>query len=110
MPRRPSSGERWRILGRLLPADVRERIFEPAFSDLLYDSLTATPEQAPRAPFALRAVGTYMGCMPVALPRLFVRRGRLTRLGRVALAVTGVLLLVAILLARMYGEYDPSGY
>ena len=28
--------QRWRLLGHLLPREVRERIFEPAFSDVLY--------------------------------------------------------------------------
>jgi hypothetical protein len=55
--RSPMPPERWRVLGRLLPREVRERVFEPAFSDLLYAWLTRTAAR-PRVPFALRVMGT----------------------------------------------------
>jgi hypothetical protein len=73
---------RWRALGRLLPREVRERIFEPAFSDLLYSWVTGTGTMNRRVPFAIRALGTYVGCVPVAVPRVFIRHGRLTRVGK----------------------------
>jgi hypothetical protein len=41
VPDRATGVERWRALGRLLPRDVRERIFEPAFGDLTYHWLTS---------------------------------------------------------------------
>lgn len=103
-----SSGTRtkevWRSLGRLLPTDVRERIFEPAFSDLLYAWITEV-ERERRVPFGVRAVGTYVGCFPIAVPLLFVRGGRLTRFGRITVwstAVVSISLLVLLGLVRSY--------
>ncbi len=101
--------ERWRALGRLLPQDVRERIFDPAFSDLMRAWLTAS-EGRRRLPFAVQAVGTYVGCFPIAIPRLFVHNGRLTRFGRVSLWAVGILAtgtLVVANMVRLYATYTP---
>lgn len=107
MPSPGAGHERWRSLGRLLPQDVRERVFDPAFSDLIYAWLT-TAEPGRRVPFGVQAVGTYVGCFPMAIPRLFVRGGRLTRLGRLTvwtLAVLGVLILAVSQITEAYAPY-----
>ncbi len=55
-------------------------------------------------------MGTYVGCFSIAIPRLFVRRGRLTRFGRFSLWAVGVLASVALLVANMaqsYASYSP---
>jgi len=99
-----SSTDVWRALGRLLPSDVRERIFEPAFSDLLYAWLTAADGDR-WVPFGVRAVGTYVGCFPIAVPLMFVRDGRLTRFGRVTVwstAIVSISLLVLLGVSRSY--------
>ena len=101
--------ERWRALGRLLPQNVRERIFDPAFSDLLRAWLMASKGRR-RFPFAVQAVGTYVGCFPIAIPRLFVHNGRLTRFGRVSLWAVGILATVTLVvanMARLYATYAP---
>ena len=102
--------EHWRALGRLLPRDVRERIFEPAFADLMYRWLRGAQARG-RVPFAVHAMGTYAGCLPIAIPRLFVDGGRLTRLGRYSLwavgVLTGVVLIVANLTQSYYTPYTP---
>ncbi len=93
----------------MLPQDVRERIFDPAFSDLMRAWLTAS-EGRRRLPFAVQAVGTYVGCFPIAIPRLFVHNGRLTRFGRVSLWAVGLLATVVLVLANIvqsYASYTP---
>ncbi len=108
--REPVGGpERWRSLGRLLPDDVRERIFDPAFADLMRAWLT-TSDGRRRLPFAFQAVSTYVGCFPIAIPRLFVHDRRLTRFGLVSLWAVGILASVALLIANLaqsYGPYPP---
>lgn len=108
MPDRVMRVERWRALGRLLPRDVRERIFEPAFGDLTHDWLTSDCDH--RVPFGVRALSTLLGCFPVAIPRLFVRGGRLTGFGRASVWVVAVLATVMLVLANFsetYASYAP---
>ena len=58
-----------------------------------------------RVPFAVQAVGTLVGCFPIAIPRLFVRNGRFTRFGRFSLWAVGVLATVALVVANMVRAY-----
>lgn len=102
----PGLAARWRRLGRLLPRDVRERAYEPALADLLHQWLTR-PDAAHRLPFGLYAVATALGCLPIAIPRLFVRRGTLTRLSRVLLGGLAAL-LVAVWLLQSYTRTLPG--
>lgn len=88
-----STISRWRWLGRLLPRDVRERVFEPAFADLTYGWLTAADR---RVPFGVRAVGTFMGCIRIAIPRVIVRHRRLTRVGKVVVWGGAAIVLVIL--------------
>jgi hypothetical protein len=96
------SAGRWRALGRLLPREVRERVFEPAFADLLRAWLTSSRSGVP---FPLRAVGTLLGCLPIAVPRLFVREGRLTRLGRASIVLVALLGVTVVVVSNL-GLYD----
>ena len=103
-----STVSRWRWLGRLLPRDVRERVFEPAFADLTYGWLTAADG---RVPFGVRAFGTFLGCARIAIPRVVVRDRRLTRFGKVVVwggAVIVLLMLVVANLTEGYGAYGNS--
>ena len=89
---------RWGALGRVLPKDVRERIYEPAFADLLYRRLTRGARG--RLPFAVYAIGTALRCVPIALPRLVVRDGAMTRFARVTVFVMAAVgILIAVLMA-----------
>ena len=102
--------ERWRSLGRLLPTEVRERIFEPAFADLTTAWLRSGGDHGRRLPFGVHALGTYVGCFSIAIPRLFVHDGRVTRVGRCALWVAGLLATGALVfanVARSYASYSP---
>ena len=107
MRRAQGGPQRWMALGRLLPREIRERVFEPALSDLIYRWATV-PVVERRMPFVLQALGTYFGCVPVVIPRIFVQDGRLTRFGHVVLwgstALVAFVLLVSTL-ARRYGGY-----
>lgn len=100
--------ERWRALGRLLPSDVRERVFDPAFSDLMYAWLTETDDRDRGLPFGVRVMGTYVGCIPISVPRLFYRQGKLTRFGRVTAWTVSTLVVAAAVASRMAETY--AGY
>ena len=95
-PRIRRGRARWRLLGRLLPRTVRQRVFEPAFADLLRASLES---DVPMRGFGIRALGTFVGCLPPAAVRLFVVQGRptwLTRLGAAGIAVVLLLRVMAL--------------
>lgn len=106
MPDTRNPIERWRRIGRILPRDVRERIFEPAFYDVARAWLGDRDARGP-VPFGVRVLWTMLGCVPIALPRLVVHRGRLTKLGRFAgLAAVGASILVTLLIVlRPYLGY-----
>ena len=98
---------RWRRLGFLLPSGVRERVYEPALTDLWLRWIA--PPTGRRPPFALHAAGTLFGCIPLAMATLFVERGHLTRFARVSLrVVVGLVTLVAALqvAAELFGAYE----
>lgn len=106
--RRGAGLERWRALGRLLPREIRERVFDPAFSDLLRTWVKGRGS-AGALPFGLHALGTFVGCVPIAVPRLFIDRGRLTRLGRVSLISVGLIVLVVLVMNSVYDAYASAG-
>ena len=101
-----STVSRWRWLGRLLPRDVRERVFEPAFADLTYGWLTAADR---RVPFGVRAVGTFMGCVRIVIPRVIVRDRRLTRFGKVVVWGGAAIVLVILVVANLTEGYAAYG-
>ena len=103
-----SSVSRWRWLGRLLPREVRERVFEPAFADLTYGWLTAAGR---RVPFGVRAIAMFVGCVRIAIPRVIVRDGRLTRFGKVVVWAGAAIVLVMLVVANLsegYAAYENS--
>ena len=93
---------RWSVLGRFLPRSIRERVFEPAFADLLRASLETSGTGGHSTPFAVRALGTYLGCVPPSLLRVFVVRGKLTRFTRV-MGVVAVLVVVLGFVSQWMG-------
>lgn len=98
---------RWLRLGRLLPREVRERVFEPAFYDVVRTWLQSGPGSR-GIPFGARALWTALRCGPIALPRAFFNHGRLTKLSRIAIgiAAVGTSVLLALLVAlRPYLGY-----
>lgn len=98
--------EHWRRIGRILPRDVRERIFEPAFYDVVRVWLGERGARG-RVPLGVRVLWTVLGCVRIALPGLVVSRGRLTRLGRFAwITAVGASILVTLLIVlRPYLGY-----
>ncbi len=101
-----STVSRWRWLGRLLPRDVRERVFEPAFADLTYGWLTAADR---RVHFGVRAIATFVGCVRIAIPRVIVRDGRLTRFGKVVVWGGAAIVLVMLVVANLTEGYVAYG-
>ncbi|HXV86529.1 MAG TPA: hypothetical protein VD793_07510 [Gemmatimonadales bacterium] len=96
MPDAAAGPERWMTLGRLFPRDIRERVFEPAFGDLLHQWLKA-PAAGRRVPFGVRVVAMCGATVVAAFPDFFVRRRRLTRVGRAALVIMVLLAAVVVL-------------
>lgn len=97
---------RWQRLGVVLPAAVRERVYEPALNDLWLRWIA--PQEGPKPGFALHATGTFLGCLPLAVGSLFVNGGRLTRFGRLTFRVAvgaAVLLLTIRVVANALGLY-----
>jgi hypothetical protein len=87
---------------------VRERVFEPAFYDLLRARLVGGPDPAAGATrFGAAVLGTWLRCLPIALPALVVRRRRLTRLGKWAVATATVAAIVVLILVTQT-EYGPG--
>ncbi len=86
-----------RALAHLLPSDFRERVFEPALSDLHLDEAHSST-RAGR--FLARAL-LVAECLRLGVPDYLWRRGRPTRLGTV---LVGIGLAVALVFQRMnYG-------
>lgn len=94
------------LLGRLFPRDIRERVFEPAFGDLLHDWLTRPAGRA-RVPFGIRAMAMCLTTLVAAFPDFFVRRRRVTRFGRVTLGVMTALAVI-VLLVLMWASRPAS--
>ena len=84
-------------------------MFDPAFSDLVYARLTAADPEDTDLPFGVQVVGTYVGCFPMAVPKLFYREGRLTRFGRVTVWTVSVLVVTAVAVSRMASAYAEYG-
>ena len=91
MPRLPNDTSRWLVLGRLLPRRVRERIFEPAFHDLLRRAIESRRDHS--GWFAVGAVGVFAGSFAIAVRRLLLTRG--------VLVLAGVLLVMLMLVTLL---------
>ena len=88
------------IFARFLPREFRERVFEPAWADVLLD------EQRPgahRRGAVLSRFVLVLECLRLGLPQLVWHRGRLTRLARgAAVAVVVVAVALVVLLRAAY--------
>lgn len=85
----------WTWLGHLLPADVRERVYEPACYERLRDTLEGRVTL--RAGPGLYAINVFVGTASRNLPRIWFDGRTLSGMGRLAvgtgLAVIGFWLL-----------------
>ena len=88
-----SSDAGLRFFAWLLPAEFRERVFDPALADLRRDELSGEPRPWGRAVLVAE-------CLRIGLPQYFWSRGRPTRL---TIAVVSTLAVVVLLLRRAYG-------
>ena len=94
-----------RALRRMLPADVRERVFDPALGDARH-ARTRSGDRV--APWWLVVVTTFGGCVVPAVRTAVVRKGRLTRLGRGlvwACAIGGLAVTLISGARRAYAGY-----
>ncbi|MEE9207336.1 MAG: hypothetical protein V3U67_03000 [Gemmatimonadota bacterium] len=100
------SALRW--VARLLPRHIRERVFEPAYADLLLDDHEAQLSSSRRR-FKRMSASVVLAAesFRVGLPTYFWHRGRVTRLGKtVALVLLSSTVIVALLTRLQYG---PAG-
>ena len=107
MPEPGRAIARWRRVGDFQPRPVRERIFEPAFEDVVREWLVERANSGDDTGLGIRVAATWARCLPPAVPALLVQSGRLTRLGRaltwlIAVGVPGLALL-AVLVVQRYG-------
>ena len=93
------------ILGQVLPRALRERVFEPAYYDLL---ATLPPHRSAASPSVhLHTVGLVLDTLRVGSPRLAWHSFRRSRRLQVALGII-VLAAVGYFVTQMGGSYDPS--
>lgn len=94
----------WTLLGRLLPREVRERVYEPA----CYERLSAMLEsRSPaRVGVGIYAINVFLGTAGRNLPRIWFDGRCLSGLGRLAvgmgLTVIGAWLIVMVRYAYTY--------
>jgi hypothetical protein len=88
-----------RTAARMLPREFRERVFEPALSDIELDELVA-----PR-PFARTVL--VVECVRLGVPKYFWRKGRPT-LAAVAVAVLIALGALIEMRLRYASDWDAS--
>lgn len=89
-------------IARILPRHIRERVFEPAFADLLLDDdeseLPANRRQLVRFSATIVLVAE---SFRLALPAYFWYRGRVTRLGRTVAVLLLSSTVIVVLLTRL---------
>jgi hypothetical protein len=91
--------------GLILPKTLRERVFEPAYYDLL---ATLPPHTSAASPSVhLRTFGLVLDTLRVGSPRLAWHSFRRSRRLQVALGII-VLAVVGYFVAQLGGTYDPS--
>ena len=95
----------WRAIGSLLPADVRERVFEPACYERLRRGLEQDRSAVPMTAYALAAL---VGVAGFNFPRVLFDGRRLSRLGKLVLA-GGLVTLAAVWLIVMARYSYPGG-
>lgn len=100
----------WARIARFLPTTVRERVFWPAYWDLLSDRLrSATPEAQHDWRFAARVIGISFDSVRVSLISSFGTLSRRMRRVIVVLALATLTLLVLVLLSEHYRD-GTGGY
>jgi hypothetical protein len=87
---------------RLLPGDFRERVFEPALTDLWLDEDGMHARRSRRWVARLVIIAE---CLRLGIPQLVWRRGRPTRLGGALL----VAMLVVGLLVQRHNYVGAAG-
>jgi hypothetical protein len=88
----------FRMFAQLLPAEFRERVFEPALVDLQLDEA----EPLRRSHRALARVVLVAECLRLGVPQFFWYRRRPTRL---TMGIVGVLVVAMIVVQRLdYGR------
>jgi len=99
-----SESPRTPIMGMILPRVLRERVFEPAYYDLL---ATLPPHTSVASPLVhLRAFGLVLDTLRVGSPRLAWHSFRRSRRLQVALGI--IVLAVVGYFVSQSGSYDPS--
>ena len=102
MARTPSSLHRWILLGRVLPRRTRERVFEPAFYDLLRRCLRSP--RAGHVQLGGRTVGILAGSCAVAAQRVLLSR----RTAILAAALIACVLVLGLLRSWLLHVYAGS--
>ena len=89
----------WLRLARLLPVDVRERVFEPAYFDLVLDEFERGGGEAGAAAADLdrRVAFLLIDAAKIAFTRLFWRNGKTTLLSRGLAVIAIILITLAVL-------------
>lgn len=95
----------WTLLGRLLPREVRERVYEPACYDRLRDSLERGSQQPG---VGIYAIGAFVGAAGRNMPRIWFDGRALSGIGRLTLAIGVVAAGLWILTAVRYAY--AAGY
>ena len=93
-----------RTFARLLPRDVRERVFEPAWNDIRLDDRQGAAASAWSAGVA--RVVLVAECLRLGLQHLFWRHGRPTPLLMNAVVIVGVVSLVLMRLRYGVSPHD----
>lgn len=93
----------FRAFARILPKEFRERVFEPAWTDILLDE-----HQSGGRPASFRARSVlFFECLRLGIPQIVWQHGRPTRLGLrglvAAVVIGGLMILMRV-------GYASSGY
>jgi hypothetical protein len=75
----------WALLGRLLPREVRERVYEPACYERLRDALQHRSQL--HAGVGLYAINVFLGTAGRNLPRIWFDGDCLSGMGRLAVGI-----------------------
>ncbi len=89
----------WLRLARFLPADVRERVFEPAYFDLVLDEFERGEGEGGAAAVDLdrRVAFLLLDAARIAITGWFWRNGKTTLLSRGLAVITIILITLAVL-------------
>ena len=80
MPSRVPLPRGWSVLGVLLPADVRRRLFEPAYYDLMREQLGSHPGDRAERRMAIRALTLFLASSWYGAQLMLLDRRRVARI------------------------------